>query len=85
MDFQKALDELPDGTGFDWTAHKEITDLVFLCQHELDMHAEGEFRHRVADLYRFVDFIGRYGTKKEIEEAKKIYKEALQRKEFYGE
>ena len=40
MNFDKALNALPDGTGYDHTAHKTIEDLCYLCLHELDMVAE---------------------------------------------
>ena len=40
--FQKALNKLPDGTGFDAYSHKTVEDLCWICLHELDLHAEGE-------------------------------------------
>jgi len=41
--FEKALDKLPDGTGFDAYSHKTVQDLCWICLHELDLHAEGEY------------------------------------------
>ena len=43
MTFQKALDKLPEGTGFDAYSHKTVQDLCWICLHELDLHAEGEY------------------------------------------
>ena len=43
MTFEAALNELPDGTGFDAHSHKTVADLCWLCLHELDLHAEAEY------------------------------------------
>ena len=43
MTFEAALNQLPDGTGFDAFIHKTVADLCWLCLHELDLHAEAEY------------------------------------------
>lgn len=84
-DFQKALDRLPDGTGFDWTVHHDISDLVWLCLHEIDLHHEGEYRHTKRALNAYRKFISEYGYDRDIAEVEKIFPAALARREFYGE
>jgi hypothetical protein len=61
MDFETALNNLPDGTGFDSFAHKTVEDLCWLCLHELDMHAEGEYWHTAAQRKKYLNFCRKYG------------------------
>ena len=61
MTFEKALDELPNETGFDSFAHKTIEDLCYLFLHELDLHAEQEYWHPVALRKKFLSFCKKYG------------------------
>jgi hypothetical protein len=61
MTFEKALNELPDVCGFDSFCHKEIRDLCFICLHELDLHAEGEYWHTVAVRKKLLAFCKKYG------------------------
>ena len=61
MTFEKALNELPDVCGFDSFCHKEIRDLCFICLHELDLHAEGEYWHPVAVRKKLLAFCKKYG------------------------
>jgi hypothetical protein len=61
MTFEKALNELPDVCGFDSFCHKSIRDLCFICLHELDLHAEGEYWHPVAVRKKLLAFCKKYG------------------------
>lgn len=61
MTFDKALKELPDVCGFDHFAHKTVEDLCWICLHELDLHAEGEYWHPVAVRKKLLAFCKRYG------------------------
>ena len=59
--FDKALDALPDVCGFDLFTHKTIEDLCYLCLHELDLHAEGEYWHPAAVRKKLLAFCKKYG------------------------
>jgi hypothetical protein len=61
MDFDKALNELPDVAGYDPFCHKTIEDLCYLCLHELDLHAEQEYWHPVAVRKQLLAFCKKYG------------------------
>jgi hypothetical protein len=61
MDFETALNKLPDGTGFDSFAHKTVKDLCYLCLHELDLHAEQEYWHPVALRKKYLAFCKKFG------------------------
>jgi hypothetical protein len=61
MTFKQALNQLPDGTGFDSFSHTTIEDLCWLCLHELDLHAEQEFWHPVALRRKYLAFCQKHG------------------------
>lgn len=61
MEFQKALSKLPEGTGFDAYSHKTIEDLCWICLHELDLHAEGEYFVPIALRRKYLAFIRKHG------------------------
>lgn len=61
MTFEKALNELPSGTGFDAYAHKTVKDLCWICLHELDLHAEREYFVPVALRRKYLAFIRKWG------------------------
>ena len=61
MDFDKALDKLPEGTGFDAYSHKTVADLCWVCLHELDLHAEGEYFVPLALRRKYLAFIRKHG------------------------
>jgi hypothetical protein len=82
-DFQKALDELPDGTGLD-NHHQDIGDLVFLCLHELDMHHEGEYQHTLKRLQQYRKFIYKWGGEWSRNQVDKMWPTIIRRNEFYG-
>ncbi len=60
-DFATALNKLPSGTYFDPLAHKTVADLCFVCLHELDLHAEGEYFHPLAMRKKYLRFIEKHG------------------------
>jgi hypothetical protein len=59
--FEKALDQLPEGTGFDAYSHKTLEDLCWVCLHELDLHAESEYFVPVALRRKYLAFIRKHG------------------------
>lgn len=48
-------------TYFDARDHRTLADLCYLCLHELSMHAEGNFNHRLADREALLDFCRKWG------------------------
>ena len=61
MNFENALNNLPDVCGFDPFNHMNIEDLCWLCLHELDLHAEQEYWHPVVVRKKLLDFCKKYG------------------------
>jgi hypothetical protein len=61
MTFEKALNALPEGTGFDAYSHKTIEDLCWVCLHELDLHAEAEYFVPLALRKKYLLFIRKHG------------------------
>ena len=61
MTFQTALNQLPDGTGFDAFDHKTVEDLCWLCLHELDLHAEAEYFVPLALRKKYLAFNRKWG------------------------
>ena len=77
--FETALKQLPDGTGFDSFTHKNVEDLCWICLHELDLVAEREYWLPIAQRKKLLKFIETYGKtcdKDYTEEARKIYAQA---------
>jgi hypothetical protein len=75
MDFETALKELPSGTYFEHFAHTTVEDLCFVCLHELDLHAEGEYFHPLAMRKKYLRFIEKHGH--HVAEAQAMYKLGL--------
>jgi hypothetical protein len=73
--FDQALKKLPSGTYYDFYAHKTIESLCFVCLHELDLHAEGEYFHPLAMRKKYMKFIETFGFY--VDEAKHVYKIGL--------
>ena len=64
MTYEKALkdfDKISHVTYFEPTEHKEIQDLCYLCLHELDLVAEGEFWHPIALRRKLLAFCKKWG------------------------
>ncbi len=61
MEFDTALKALPSGTNFDPYSHTAVADLCFVCLHELDLHAEGEYFHPLAMRKQYLNFILKHG------------------------
>jgi hypothetical protein len=59
-DFEKALKDLPPETDLD-AHHATVEDLSYLCLHELDLHAEGEYEHPKKLLKAYRAFIAKWG------------------------
>jgi hypothetical protein len=75
MDFNKALNALPDGTGYDSFTHKTVQDLCYLCLHELDLVAEREFWHPVSQRKKYLKFCVKHGFY--ANEAQAMYQASL--------
>ena len=73
--FDQAVKELPDGTYFEPFEHKTIESLCFVCLHELDLHAEGEYYHPIAMRKKYLKFILKHGHY--TNEAQQVYKIGL--------
>jgi hypothetical protein len=64
MTYEQALKDfskVAHVTYFEPTEHTEVSDLCFLCLHELDLHAEGEYWHPVAIRKQLLAFCKKYG------------------------
>lgn len=82
MNFEKALKELPPNTGYDSFTHKDPEDLVWVCLHELDLHAEGEYKIALTLRKKYLKFIQKYGNDLHKSEAKKVFAIGLQQTEW---
>jgi hypothetical protein len=69
--FEQALKQLPEGTYYDEFCHKTIADLCFVCLHELDLHAEGEYFQPLAMRKKYLKFIEKFGF--HVEDARHVY------------
>jgi hypothetical protein len=80
--FDQALKDLPKNTGYDFFSHKTPEDLSWICLHELDLHAEGEYKISLTLRKQYLKFIQKYGTPYHIAEAKRVYAVGLQQTEW---
>lgn len=63
-DYQKALEDfsaVAHLTYFEYGQHTTIADLCYLCLHELDLHAEGEYWHPVKVRQALLRFCKKWG------------------------
>lgn len=81
-DFEQALKHLPEGTYFDSFAHNTVEDLCHVCLHELDLHAEGEYRVSLPLRKKYLKFIQKYGNEYYKNESTKIYNLGLKTQEW---
>lgn len=80
-DYQSALEDFAKVQHLTYFEHREhitIADLCYLCLHELDLHAEQEYWHKMSDrraLLKFCQKWGRYAEEKldYVSESKKIF------------
>ena len=49
-------------TYYEPTEHKTADDLCYLCLHELDLHAEGEYWHPAKVRKTLLNFINKHGS-----------------------
>jgi len=77
MIFEKALRELPINTGYDFYAHKTIEDLSYVCLHELDLHAESEYKIALPLRKKYLKFIEKYGTPYQKTESQRVFNNGL--------
>ena len=64
MSYQKALEDfgkVSSLTYFEPSQHTKIADLCYLCLHELDLHAEGEYWHPAAVRQALLKFCQKWG------------------------
>ena len=69
--FEQALKQLPAGTYYDSFCHKTIQDLCYICLHELDLHAEGEYYQPLAMRKKYLKFIEKFGF--HVEDARHVF------------
>ena len=48
-------------TYFEPSEHTRISDLCYLCLHELDLHAEGEYWHPIKERRALLKFCQKWG------------------------
>lgn len=63
-DFENALNDfgaVAHLTYFEYGQHTTIEDLCYLCLHELDLHAEGEYWHPVKTRQALLRFCKKWG------------------------
>ena len=82
MSFEKALKDLPANTGYDFFTHKTPEDLCWVCLHELDLHAEGEYKISLKLRKQYLKFIQKYGTPWYLAESKRIFDVGMQQTEW---
>jgi hypothetical protein len=83
MDFDKALKALPINTSYDFFSHKTIDDLAYVCLHELDLHAEGEYKIALPLRKKYLKFILKYGSDHHKSEANQVFKQGLNQTQWY--
>lgn len=54
-------------TYFEYREHTTIDDLCYLCLHELDLHAEGEYWHPIKERKALLKFCQKWGPHAEAE------------------
>jgi hypothetical protein len=62
--YQKALKDFGGVmflTYFEYSEHTTIDDLCYLCLHELDLHAEGEYWHPIKERRALLKFCQKWG------------------------
>jgi hypothetical protein len=64
MSYEQALEDfsaVQHLTYFDSAEHVTIGDLCYLCLHELDLHAEGEYWHPMKERRALLKFCQKWG------------------------
>lgn len=61
-DIWKDFDKVIHYTYYEVSEHKTADDLCYLCLHELDLHAEGEYWHPIGVRKALLNFIKKYGS-----------------------
>jgi len=61
QDALKDFSKVQHVTYFEPEQHTEISDLCFLCLHELDLHAESEYWHPLALRKKLLAFCQKWG------------------------
>jgi hypothetical protein len=61
-DAKKDFGKVAHHTYFDPMVHSTVDDMCFVCLHELDLHAEGEYWHPVKTRRDLLNFINKHGT-----------------------
>ena len=61
-DINKDFKKVEHITYFDPMVHSTAEDMCFVCLHELDLHAEGEYWHPIKLRRDLLKFIQKHGT-----------------------
>ena len=85
MSGEKALKDLPPNTGFDSFTHQTPDDLAYVCLHELDLHAEGEYKIALPLRKKYLKFIQKYGTPYQKAESQRVFDSGLTQTQWWIE
>lgn len=83
--FDQALNDLPVDTGYDPFTHKTVDDLCYVCLHELDLHAEGEYKIKLPLRKQYYKFIQKYGSPYYKSESKRVFDSGMKQTEWWIE
>lgn len=61
-DINKDFNKVGHFTYFDPMVHSTADDMTFVCLHELDLHAEGEYWHPIKIRRDLLKFIQKHGS-----------------------
>jgi hypothetical protein len=62
IDVKKDFSKVSHHTYYDPMVHSTTDDMCFVCLHELDLHAEGEYWHPIKVRRDLLKFITKHGT-----------------------
>jgi len=68
-DAKKDFGKVSHHTYFDPMVHSTVDDMCFVCLHELDLHAEGEYWHPIKVRRDLLNFISKHGSNHHKSEA----------------
>jgi hypothetical protein len=72
-DINKDFSKVAYVTYFDPMVHKSADDMCYVCLHELDLHAEGEYWHPVKVRRDLLNFIKKHGSDYHKKEAQRQF------------
>lgn len=83
---QKIANKLPKNSLYSPKVHKTIEDICLVCLQELDLHAEGQYKHKKKNLLQYLRIIKIHsGDRFLISEAMTSYRECLRQTDWLTE